>query len=142
MKLITARGYEPIAFPEQDRKIGPVGALILFFLETTVKMRLDKWEGMGESTWADAFVVGAATNGFLQALRARELKGDIGTIKADDFVKQLKAFTEDELKILLRSRMDEYRAHDPSDYKVMLSRVDDHARDVYRALQSLEIEKG
>ena len=137
VKLVTARGYEPITLPEQNPEISPVRALTLFFLETTVKMRLDKYEGMGESTWAEASTVAAATDGFFRALRRKESEGDTLAIKVDEIMKQLKGFTEDELRILLRSRMAEFRSRDPSDHTVILSHVDDHARDVYHAVQSL-----
>ncbi len=135
VKLVTARGYEPIALPEQNPEISSVRALILFFLETTVKMRLDKYEGMGESTWADASIIGAATDGFFQTLRIRESKGDTLPVNVDELLRELKALTEEELKTLLHSGMDEYRSHDPSDYRVILSHVDDHARDLRRAIQ-------
>jgi hypothetical protein len=137
VKLVTARGYEPIAFPEQDRKVCPARALILFFLETTVKMRLDKWEGMGESTWADASVVGAATDGFFQALRMKESEHDAHASNVDNIMKQLKSFTEDELKKLLHSHMNQVASRHSSDYAVISSHVDDHARDVLHAVQSL-----
>jgi hypothetical protein len=135
VKLVTARGYEPVRLQEQDSKIGPVRALILFFLATTVKMRLDKYEGMGESTWAGASIVGAATDGFFQTLKIRESKGDALPVRVDELLRELKALTEEELKTLLHSGMDEYRPHDPSDYRVILSHLDDHARDLHRAIQ-------
>jgi hypothetical protein len=135
VKLVTARGYQPVGLSEQDLKISPVRAIILFFLETTVKMRLDKYEGMGESTWADTSVVEATTDGFIQALRVRESKGDVLPVKVDELLTELRTLTEEDVKTLLQSGMDEYRSDDPSDYRVILSHLDDHARDLYRALQ-------
>ena len=135
VKLVTARGYEPVRLQGQDPKIGPVRALILFFLETTVKMRLDKYEGMGESIWADASIAGAATDGFFQTLKIRESRGDTLPLRVDELLRELKALTEEELKTLLYSGMDEYRSHDPSDYRVILSHLGDHARDLHRAIQ-------
>jgi hypothetical protein len=137
VRLVTARGYEPIALQEQNPEIDPVRALILFFLETILKMRLDKYEGMGESTWADASAVEAATDGFFRALRIRESEGDGLTVKVDQLIKQMKGLSEDELRILLHSRMGHYRSHDPSDYTVVMKHVDDHARDVFHAMQTL-----
>ena len=135
VKLVAARRYEPITPPEQDREISPVRAIILFFLETTVKMRLDKYEGMGESTWADASVVGAAMDGFFRALRLKESEGETLAIKVDDVMKQLKGFTEEELKRLLHAHLNQIASRDSSDYAMILNHIDEHARDVYRAIQ-------
>jgi predicted AAA+ superfamily ATPase len=140
VKLITARGYEPILLPAPGREPDPVSALILFYLETTVRMRLDKWEGMGESTWAQGSVVEATTDGLFQALRTKELKGDIHTIVIDDFAERLKALTEDELKILLRSYLDKHAEPGPSDSAAISSHLDDHVRDVYTVIHRLETE--
>ena len=135
LKLVTARGYEPVAVPEHDPETGPSRAIILFFLETTVKMRLDKYEGMGESIWADAFVVGAAVDGFFRALRLKESEGHAFAIKVNDLMKQLKGFTEDELKRLLHAHMNQVGSRDSSDYAAISSHTDDHARDLYHAIQ-------
>jgi hypothetical protein len=135
LKLVTARGYEPIPVPEHDPRTSPSRAIILFFLETTVKMRLDKYEGMGESIWADASVVGAAVDGFFQALRLKESQGHALAIKVNDVMNQLKGFTEDELKGLLHAHMNQIGSRDSSDHAVISSHADDHARDLYRAIQ-------
>jgi hypothetical protein len=137
VKLVTARGYVPIALPEQNPEISPVRALTLFFLETTVKMRLDKYEGMGESTWADASVVQAATEGFFQALRRKESEGDTLAVRVDQIMKQLKGFTEDDLKKLLHAHVDQVASRDSSDYAVISSHVDDHTRDLFHAIKTL-----
>ena len=99
-------------------------------------MRLDKYEGMGESTWADASVLGAAVDGFFRALRLKESEGHALAIKVNDLMKQLKGFTEDELKRLLHAHMNQVGSRDSSDYAAISSHIDDHARDLYHALQT------
>ncbi len=135
VKLVTARGYEPIVFGGQGAETNPLRALVFFFLETTVKMRLDKYEGMGESTWADASVVGAAVEGFLQALGLKESAGALA-IRVDDVIEQLKGLSEGDLKRLLDSHVSRLAPRDASDYAIILSHIDDHARDLYRALHA------
>jgi len=135
VRLVTARGYEAVRLPERDLKSDPVRALVFFFLETTVKMRLDKYEGVGESTWACASVVQAATHGFFQALRTRESKGDLFPVDVDRLLMELKDLTLEELNFLRHAVTDAYRSTDASDYSVVLCHVDGHAGDVYDALQ-------
>jgi len=52
VRLTTARGYEPLVIFIEDQDINPVMALLYFFLDLTVRMRLDRWEGVGEIVWA------------------------------------------------------------------------------------------
>lgn len=135
VKLVTARDYEPITLPTEDNEIAPLRAVILFFLETTVKMRLDKYEGMGESIWADASVVAAAVDGFFRGLTLKESEGNTLAFRVNDVMAQLKSFTQDDLKGLLRARMNQTAGRDTSDYAAMLSHIDEHARDLHRAIQ-------
>jgi hypothetical protein len=135
VKLISVRGYEPITIPEEFGRSDPSHALNLFLIETTVKMRLDKWEGMGESSCAGAAVVDAATNGFLRGLRMKQSKGETGAINVDEFIKRLATVPEDMLTNLLRSQMDEYRLRDSSDYTAISKHAEEHARRLYQAIQ-------
>src|SRR5271157_176523 len=135
VKLVTARGYEPITLPTEDSEIAPLRAVIFFFVETTVKMRLDKYEGMGESTWADASVVAAAVDGFFRGLTLKESGADAFAFKVNDLLAQLKDFTQNDLKGLLRTRMSQTAGRDTSDYAAMLSHIDEHARDLHQAIQ-------
>jgi hypothetical protein len=132
VKLVTARGYEPIVLP--DEKAGPSQALILFLLVTTVKMRLDKYEGMGESIWAEASLLDAVLEGFFQAVRTKESEQREGAIKVDEFIFFLKLVSEDEIRKVLLTHLDKYYLLDSSDYALFSRHLDDHARDVYRAL--------
>ena len=135
VKLITVRGYEPFSLPEQvigDR----FDAIVLFFLETTLKMRLDKYEGLGESTWVgDESLTKAAVDGFFQALKAREYEGENLAINLDEIIAHLKSLTEDELKRLLRTLVDRFVQRETSDYSAVSVHLDEHARDLHRALQ-------
>ena len=135
VKLVTARGYEPITLPAEHGEVAPLRAVIFFFLETTVKMRLDKYEGMGESTWADASVVAAAVDGFFRGLTLKESGADTLAFKANNVLAQLKSFTQNDLKGLLRARMSQTAGRDTSDYAAILSHIDEHARDLHQAIQ-------
>ena len=73
VRLTTVRKYEPL--PETENA-APMIALVYFFLDTTVRMRLDRLNGVGETVWADDFAVTATVKGFIEGLRAREIKGN------------------------------------------------------------------
>ncbi len=66
VKLITARDYRcitPHAVADGDRWIG----IVFFFLNLTMRMRLDRLNGTGALAWADSSCLGAVLDGFLHS---------------------------------------------------------------------------
>lgn len=133
LKLITARGYEPIRLNVDE---GLLDALCSFFIETITKMRLDKWEGMGESTWADLFILEAALQGFFNALKDKEARGEMRGLSAAAVLRRLKSFDAGQLMSLVKRCVVDMRADDVSDYMVALRHLDDHASEIHAAIRS------
>jgi hypothetical protein len=136
VRLVTVRGYEPIQLPSGEESADSIKALMMFLFDITIKMRLDKMEGVGEAYWAEASILKAVLEGFLDALRTMELKGDCPGIKVDVFSDVLKSINEDEMIKYFSSYIDYYRTHDPSDYPVIQNNINDHAVDVHRIFQN------
>jgi len=74
LKLITVRRYAPLIqnlnHPENSVK-GPemiLQALLLFFLGLSIRMRLDRLDGVGDITWADSRAVPATLEGLFEGL--------------------------------------------------------------------------
>ena len=74
VKLITVRRYSPllqidtaIRDPIQKRDQA-MAALLLFFLTLSIRMRLDRLDGIGEVAWADDTAVVGVWTGFLEGL--------------------------------------------------------------------------
>ena len=92
-RLITARGHGVSrAFPEA----GPMAerlAGLAFFTNMTMRVRLDRVNGVGDLVLADIGVAGAAVEGFARALGEREDSSD-GGLGLLDF---LASFTAEEL---------------------------------------------
>jgi predicted dehydrogenase len=135
LRLVTARGYEPFSYPDNIGTIDPSRGLLLFLLELTTKMRLDKFEGMGDTTWAGNGFVTAAVEGFFQALKTKEIQGERGSIKVDDFMASVKALSQNDIEELIRLQLDEYQARDTSDYGVIMAHLEEHAQDLITALR-------
>ena len=135
VKLITARGYEPVMPPIPEKERGSLRPMTLFLLETTLKMRVDKWEGIGEPFWAASDILGSVIEGFLEALRIKESEHPVRPIFVDKAVHSLKALGEDDIKDLFRFQMDKHQFYDPIDYDAIRSHLDDHAHEVYQAIQ-------
>ncbi|MBN1626700.1 MAG: hypothetical protein JW944_09265 [Deltaproteobacteria bacterium] len=133
LKLVTARGYEPIGLFKPGSLLD---ALCSFFIELITKMRLDKWEGLGESTWADRFVLEAAVKGFIEALHIKESRGEMGGLSAADVLQRLKSFNAGRLHSLVKEQLLDIRGNDLSDYMAVRRHLDNHVEDIYAVIQS------
>ncbi len=73
VRLITARDYRcitPQAATNGDRWIG----IICFFLNLTIRMRLDRLDGTGALAWAEGSCMKAMVEGFLEAWKEKHGK--------------------------------------------------------------------
>jgi hypothetical protein len=136
VKLVTVRGYEPIVPSEGEGKVGPLDALVLFLLNTSVKMRLDKQEGMGEPFWAEAAVLDPLLEGFFQALKIKASEEGTQVPTTGDFIQYLKSMSQDRIRAILLEHLKEYRLYDPLDAAFVLKHLDEHAGDICRAISN------
>ena len=79
LKLITVRRYAPHLKMTVDSEtgIGPdaetiLQALLLFFLNLSIRMRLDRIDGVGDLVWIDRLAVAATLEGFFEGLGLKE----------------------------------------------------------------------
>jgi hypothetical protein len=138
IRLTTARKYEPFIGFIDSNALNPILALCYFFLNLTMKMRLDKLDGLEELVWADDTCIEATLIGFFEAMQTKgSLKPYLNLAKAEDFLSLLKSFTQEELKTIIISLIDQYR--DTSDYPVIMSNIDDHIDKLCITLQNLPL---
>jgi hypothetical protein len=135
LKLITARGYEPINVSEGEDRLE---ALCVFCVETLTKMRLDKWEGMGESTWADRFVLEAALKGFWGALVEKEAVGRIGSLSLVNILQRLKSLEAEEFRPIVQRLFLDNKATDFLDSIAVQRYIESHASEIYETIQSFQ----
>jgi hypothetical protein len=135
VKLTTARGYDPVMTFVKEEDINPLVALIYFLLNLTIKMRLDKVDGIGEVVWARDFSVEATTEGFFEALRVKETEGKYHLGKLEDLVSLLEAFNQEELYKLVRPLLKAYQEEDPGDFSVIRRNLESHAAQLWRVIQ-------
>jgi len=135
VRLVTARGYEAFKPSDACEATNPLWGLLNFFIELTTKIRLDKLEGMGDTTWAGSAFVTAAIEGFVQAMKTKEEQGQCGAFAFADFITSAKALSQDEIEQSINSQLGEYQARDTSDYEVIKAHLKEHARDLASALR-------
>ena len=83
LKLITVRRYAAIFENQKQGKTDAndpqrlLQALLVFFLNLSLQMRLDRLEGIGDMVWSDKDAVDATVTGFLDAL---SMKSDVNIL--------------------------------------------------------------
>jgi hypothetical protein len=73
VKLITVRQYKPLFEKAAGDAETRMQALLLFLLNLSIRMRLDRRDGIGDVVWADDVAVAATVAGFFKGL-ALQLK--------------------------------------------------------------------
>jgi len=134
VRLTTARRYESLMVLRDKDPVNPFLGLFCFFLNLTIRMRMDKLDGLGEVVWADDTCLEATVKGFLEALKLKKgLKHYIGS--AEDFLRLLKSFGEEDLKITLNPVIDLYSKEEG--FSVLIENLENHIKKLYVILHSL-----
>ncbi len=136
VRLTTARRYEPFMGFIEKNTLNPFLALCYYLLDLTIRMRLDKVEGLGEVAWADDTCVKATLTGFFEALKLKvDLKNYFN--QAEDFLSLLQSFSREELKTIFNPLIDHYS--NTSDLPVIMLNLDRHIEELYSTLQNLPL---
>jgi hypothetical protein len=137
VKLTTVRGYDPLLVFREKEKWDPWKAFIIFFLNLTIKMRLDREDGVGDVMWADDPCVSASVQGFVDALQIMEAEGRLHLGKTGDIIALLKTFTVEELRSLMDILLGFYRQNERGSYPVIRSNLESHVRQLHQVIQAL-----
>jgi hypothetical protein len=109
LKLITVRRYAPHLSAPGDSAISRpdaetiLQALMIFFLKVSIRMRLDRIDGVGEIVWADRFSVPATIDGFFEGLALKEPIPVLPDSIAICFAYYLSICTAEDLEVLCQS---------------------------------------
>ena len=139
VKLTTARKYESFMGAFSTETVNPVIAIIYFFMNLTIRIRLDRLDGVGKTYWAEDFAVIAATTGFFDALNSMVRAGRLPVDYPKDILSLLKSFDSDELKKLFDSLLVLYMKNDPADLEEIRRNLKSHVGLFHRTLQELSL---
>ena len=97
VRLVTIRDYAPM-MKDPPRDLGNVlDGLLLFFLNLTLRLGLDRLDGIGEVAWAGKPAVKGAVAGFFKGLALQTRTGRIPKDLIDSFKSYLNYFSPDDL---------------------------------------------
>ena len=136
VRLTTARQYGPLVIFLEERDTNPLMALLYFFLDLTLRMRVDRWEGVGRVVWAEDLCVGATVEGFFQALRVMEEEGRYDMGRVDDLSSLLKTFRHEEIRRLCIHLFEFYRKEGGEMLSVIEKQLEDHCRSLCDVIRS------
>ena len=139
VRLTTVRDYQSIISYFSEETVNSMIAIVYFFLNLTIRMRLDKLDGVGETVWAGDFCVNAITEGFFDAIRIMEAEGRYPLGRAEDLLSLLKSFGEEETRNLFHPLYDWYQQGDPAEFPVIQANLRNHVKLVYHALQDFPL---
>lgn len=140
VKLVTVRQYGPrVVFPNALPE-NRVTACLLFLANLTIRMRLDRLDGIGELAWADETCVDCTIKGFLRGLREQIAEGRCDT----DFFR-LVAETLENMSLadwveLFRDSIDSYD-QDAPDMPIVRENLVEHIFTVSRVIREFLQEK-
>lgn len=136
VRLTTARQYEPYMVFQEKEGLNPVLALVFFFLNLTIKMRLDKLDGVGDTVWAEDSCLDATVKGFYEALRTKDaLKADFDS--GEGFFDLLKSFGTEDLNAACQPLIDLYSGS--ADHAVIIANLDRHVSVLRTTLQNFPL---
>jgi len=101
LRLITVRKYAPLFADVSGDADTILQALLIFFLNLSIRIRLDRFDGVGPFGWGDDDMVDAALNGFFDGLSLQVRFGRIPKELPDLFAGYLKALASDDRDTLL-----------------------------------------
>lgn len=137
VKLITTRGYSPLlrAFDHGDQVQQVLEGLLVFMLSVSIRMRLDRMDGVGEMAWSGGFAVNAVVDGFLKGLEQKPRPRTFPAPPADCFKAYLSGYQESDLYDLFQSIL-EQNPPQISETRLAKKHLTPHTQAFFHALTS------
>ncbi|MBN1833717.1 MAG: hypothetical protein JW896_16565 [Deltaproteobacteria bacterium] len=108
-------GDVPVS-PLNECIMDPLEPILFFLLNMTVRMRIDRFEGMGDPVWAWASILPAVLSGFFEGLRQKEDEGKISSHIREKMLLYLRDIPRKTLREKLVRQIEIYRGIDPVDF--------------------------
>ena len=132
VRLVTARQYAPML--ERSEGVSVHEGLLFFLLNLSVRMRLDRLDGVGAVAWADDHCVGATLEGFEEGLRIKQDRGFVDAGFVNGFLQYLCSLGKEDLSYRFHILIDACDQAAP-DVPVIRCHLDRHISKFHLALE-------
>jgi hypothetical protein len=144
MKLITVRQYASLFKyaneTEKNNKDSDVHlmfeAMLIFFLNLSIRNRLDRLDGVGEIVWSDNIAVEGTLKGFLKGLSKNSSNNLIPDTLAANFINYISCFSKTDLLELCNSIINTYSPMAP-ELSVIRQNLKNHVDLLYNSIKNL-----
>jgi hypothetical protein len=136
VKLISVRQYARRVVFTDDSPENAFRGLLLFFANLTLRMRLDRFDGVGEIAWAGDHCVEGTIRGFLDAIQTKAHEGHCDHSLPGQFMNLIRAMSPGELAEVFFVVIESYDKNAP-DMPVIRAHAVDHIHKVYQVVQAL-----
>ena len=138
LKLVTVRNYAPLfenaTLSNQETGAGLITvALLIFFLNLSIRMRLDRIDGTGDIVWSDNIAVEATLEGFLQGLRLQAQRDLFSNLREEYLKKWLLLCSKTDLFDLLQTILSRYNPKAP-EIPIIQENLKEHAVVLHHAM--------
>jgi hypothetical protein len=137
IRLVTARQYARMV--DRSAGISVHEALLFFLLNLSVRMRLDRIDGVGGVAWADDECLGATLEGFVEGLRIKEGQGMVGRGFVDGFIQYARSLRKKDLADRFHALIDACDQAAP-DIPVIRGHLESHVWKHHLALQNFRLD--
>jgi len=140
VKLITARQYRPM-FENNGINKDPdmeliMEALLVFFLNLTIRMRLDRLDGVGEIMWSDDTSIGGILKGFFESLALKPPNISFPGSLIDCFRNHLLSCSQSDLFGLSQAMVDAYNPQS-AEIPAIKKNLKRHVKILYDAIKTI-----
>lgn len=142
VKLITVRQYSSMFKNTNGIENGVrdaeliLEAMLVFLLNLSIRMRLDRIDGVGPIVWSDDIAVKATLEGFFEALTLKHPISLLSDTIAPCFRKHLLSCSESDVFDLSKGIVDAYNPLAP-EVPIIKQNLETHVEVLYNAMQNL-----
>ena len=129
VRLVTVRGYSSLTefgTGEKDKKIHILPSLLFFFLNLTLRMRLDRLNGTGKIVMLENRVIKATIEGFLHALDEKSIIYDFGDLRSV-FIEFFRQFSLEQIIGIMENIVESINLK-PSEINLLEQNLESHSK--------------
>ncbi len=139
LRLTSIRDYKAVIMPEFQYDTALIISMVYFFLNMSIKMRLDKKNGIGKVLIAPEDIIPPVIKGFLSGMDELIAKNLLDKEHKDQITGLLSSLSRNELDSLFSSMLDYYGEEDPADIPIISDNMESHINCLYHLLQEGEL---
>lgn len=134
LRLITVRGYSPLVEGIVDSDLQSIMEnMLIFFLILSIRMRIDRMDGVKEIVWAEDFSIMEILNGFFKGLETMPLEKTRGIPLAECFEYYLFTMDDQDLFKITKKIVDHYHSK-AEERKIIQKNISEHVAGIKQGL--------